>query len=132
MEGAIIASCCFDSKIIAFPIYSHTTYKDVNINICYRFKSFDGDEVELSYTFECYSACLMQTDIDIQMMYLSLSNENKSSVDVTVNFSVVSPRKKSGNNSLISQSFEARAGLRQKVLYAFWRIVTEGYICHFR
>ncbi|KAL6129949.1 hypothetical protein ACLB2K_068331 [Fragaria x ananassa] len=106
MEDAIIARCCFNSKTIAFPIYSHTKYKDISDHISSRFESFDGGEVKPSYAFGGYSACLLQTDMDVQMMYLSLSTENKSSIDIMVNFSVVSPGKNGGNSSLIFQFVE--------------------------
>ncbi|XP_024172236.1 uncharacterized protein LOC112178309 [Rosa chinensis] len=94
MEGAIIARTSFDSKTVAFPIYSHTTYKDICEEICSR---FGGGDAELSYAFEGYSACLLQTDMDVQMMYLSLSSANISSVDINVNLSMVSHGENCGN-----------------------------------
>lgn len=86
MEAAVIARCRLHSKTVAVPLFnSSSTYEYICSEICSRFNELDICYFELAYSIDNHPSCLLQTDLDVQVLLLSLSNERKTYVDIDIN-----------------------------------------------
>ncbi|PQQ19118.1 uncharacterized protein Pyn_03343 [Prunus yedoensis var. nudiflora] len=52
--------------------------------ICSRFKELNSCEIEMTYAIGNHSACLLQDDMDVRVLHMSISNENKNLVDIDI------------------------------------------------
>ncbi|CAL8162558.1 unnamed protein product [Prunus armeniaca] len=75
MDGSIIGRCRFGCKTLSILICKDTKHSDICSQICSRFKELQVDE---------HSSCLLETDMDVRVLHLSLCNENINAVDINV------------------------------------------------
>ncbi|CAL9017821.1 unnamed protein product [Prunus brigantina] len=84
MDGSIIGKCRFGCKTLSILICKDTQHSDICSQICSRFKELQVDEIELTYAVEEHSSCLLEIDMDVRVLHLSLCNENINAVDINV------------------------------------------------
>lgn len=79
-----IVGICFGSKTLSILFHNDTKHSNICSRICSRFKELKIDEIELTYAIEEHSLCLLETDMDVHVLQLSLSKENINVVDINV------------------------------------------------
>ncbi|VVA39470.1 PREDICTED: PRUPE_1G325400 [Prunus dulcis] len=84
MDVSIVGRCCFSSKTLSILICKDTKHSDICSQICTRFKELQADEIELTYAIEEHSSCLLETEMDLRVLHLSLSKENVNAIDINV------------------------------------------------
>ncbi|PQQ17186.1 hypothetical protein Pyn_18458 [Prunus yedoensis var. nudiflora] len=70
--------------MVTIPLYSDSTYMSLCSDVCSRFDELEVGAFEISYLVADYPPCLLESDLDVRVMYLSLLNEKKNIVTIAV------------------------------------------------
>ncbi|CAL8169562.1 unnamed protein product [Prunus armeniaca] len=84
MEPAVFGRCVFKDKTVSIPLQSDSTLMFLCSNICSRFNELEVGAFEMSYLVPDHPPCVLETDLDVRVMYLSLMNEEKYTVTITI------------------------------------------------
>ncbi|CAL8153334.1 unnamed protein product [Prunus armeniaca] len=84
MEHSIFGRCIFKNKMVTIPLYSDSTYMCLCSDICSRFDELEVGAFEITYLVADYPPYLLESDLDVRVMYLSLLNEKKNIVTIAV------------------------------------------------
>ncbi|CAN6585913.1 unnamed protein product [Malus baccata var. baccata] len=85
MEGAIVGRCTHQGTTISIPIFYHTTFSEVYNEVCSRLSNLTHGLFDLTYALPGYSTCLLQSNMDVRMLYMSVVNEKYYCVDIVIN-----------------------------------------------
>ncbi|CAL9026356.1 unnamed protein product, partial [Prunus brigantina] len=109
MEHSIFGRCVFKNKMVTIPLYSDSTYMSLCSDICSRFDDLEVGAFEITYLVADYPPCLLESDLDVRVMYLSLLNEKKNIVTISVKECQL-PHERSGADDVFGSSTHAAEG----------------------
>ncbi|KAM0966737.1 hypothetical protein ACFX14_022380 [Malus domestica] len=105
MEGAIVGRCTHQGTTISIPIFYHTTFSEVYNEVCSRLSNLTHGLFDLTYVLPGYSTCLLQSDMDVRMLYMSVVNEKYYCVDIVINQKSCCDNDRVSRNTPASQTF---------------------------
>ncbi|XP_050109579.1 uncharacterized protein LOC126588521 [Malus sylvestris] len=84
MESARIARCKYRSLTVVIALSENSKYVDIYNEICLRFKELKVGSFELTYSLPEHPNCLLQSDMDVNMMLLCLKVLKSNFIDILV------------------------------------------------
>ncbi|CAL2225174.1 unnamed protein product [Prunus armeniaca] len=84
MEHSIFGRCVFKNKMVIIPLYNDSTYMSLCSDICSRFDDLEVGAFEITYLVVDYPPSLLESDLDVRVMYLSLLNVKKNIVTIAI------------------------------------------------
>ncbi|KAL6285599.1 hypothetical protein ACE6H2_009989 [Prunus campanulata] len=101
MEPVIFGRCVFKDKTVSIPLQSDSTLMLLTSNICSRFNELEVGGFEMTYLVSDHPPCVLENDLDVRVMYLSLMNEKKYTVTITIKECLL-PEKQNGVDDVFS------------------------------
>ncbi|CAL9024566.1 unnamed protein product [Prunus brigantina] len=95
MEPIVFGRCVFKGKTILIPLQSDSTLMLLCSDICSRFNELQVGAFEMTYLVSGHPPCVLETNLDVSVMYLSLMNEKKYTVTIAI-MECLLPKKQNG------------------------------------
>ncbi|KAK9951639.1 hypothetical protein M0R45_007077 [Rubus argutus] len=84
MDGAIVGRFVLNDKTATIPFYSHSTYLGLCSELCSRFNQLQVGDFDMTYLVPNHPPCLLQSDLDVRVLYLSVVKDGKYFITISV------------------------------------------------
>ncbi|PQP96844.1 hypothetical protein Pyn_18332 [Prunus yedoensis var. nudiflora] len=84
MEPVVFGRCVFKDKTILTPLKIDSTLMLLCSDICSRLNELEVGAFEMTYLVSDDPPCLLETDLDMRVMYLSLMTKKKYTVTIAI------------------------------------------------
>ena len=84
MDGAVVGRFVLNDKTATIPFYGHSTYLELCSELCSRFNQLQVGDFDMTYLVPNHPPCLLQSDLDVRVLYLSVVKDGKYFVTINV------------------------------------------------